>query len=202
MSEHRLAQNEALFLQRALDSDYRTGGIRLRQGEYQYTLAEAIAEVQLQLSFPDAKELIEKLYGKEKIEDIQFVRKIQTILKKMEKSGVLSILPKKKPWELQRYGLIGFRFRDSDNNLVTFATDDQIKKSQLLLQQLLKQRQVVTNHARMKSVSIVMLLLALAGSYGLVVWSILQPVIDPLVITVALASGVLCAVVLGRVFSG
>jgi hypothetical protein len=96
-----LTQTEIQFLQEALNSNYKAVNIRLRKGEYQYDLAKVIASFQLELYFPNVKEIIGKLFGEEKMNDTQFVRKIQTILKKMEKINVVRILPKKKPWELQ-----------------------------------------------------------------------------------------------------
>jgi len=85
-------------------------------------MAEGIASFQLELRFPDVKDIIERLYSEEKTDDPQFVRKIQTILKKMEKNDVVRILPKKKPWELQRYALSSFKFIDVDKKPVVLGT--------------------------------------------------------------------------------
>jgi len=82
MAQRKPTPGEMRFLQEALSADYKTGNIRLREGEYQYTLAKAIASFQLELYFPDVKSMTKKLYGEEKADDIQFIRKIQTILKK------------------------------------------------------------------------------------------------------------------------
>jgi hypothetical protein len=92
---------EIKFLEEAASADIVSINIRLREGEYQYNLVKAIASFQLDLMFPDVKDLIGRLYGEGKALDLQFVRKIQTILKKMEKSGIVRILPKKNPWQLQ-----------------------------------------------------------------------------------------------------
>ncbi|MFZ0966558.1 MAG: hypothetical protein WAN82_08045, partial [Candidatus Bathyarchaeia archaeon] len=144
MAQHRPTLSEMRFLQEALSADYRTSNIRLREGEYQYTLAKAIASFQLGLRFPDVKDIIKGLYGEEKASDIQFIRKIQTILKKMEKSSIVQILPKKKPWDLQRYALTSFKFQDVDKNLVAFATDYQIKQTQDMLRSISNQREAPT----------------------------------------------------------
>jgi hypothetical protein len=100
-----LTPSEIQFLQEALSAEYKISSIRLRDGEHQHSLAKAIASFQLELCFPDVKDIIKRLYGEEKTADVQLVRKIQTILKKMEKSNIVKILPKKKPWELQKYAL-------------------------------------------------------------------------------------------------
>jgi len=105
-------QKELEDLERALRSETKAVNIRLREGEYQLGLAKAIASSELELRFPDVKDLVRKLFGEKKTEDLQFVSKIQTILKKMEKSGVIRIMPKKMPWELQKYTLSSFRFQD------------------------------------------------------------------------------------------
>jgi len=69
------------------------------------------------------------LYGKEKSKEIRFLRKIQTILKKMEKSGIIEILPKEKPLELQRYALSSFKFQDVEKNLVVLATESEKRET-------------------------------------------------------------------------
>ena len=89
MPEPRLTQSEIQFLQEALSSDFRMSNIRLREGEHQYSLAKAIAAFQLELYFPDVKDIIRKLYGEQQTSDVQLVRKVQTILKKMEKSNIV-----------------------------------------------------------------------------------------------------------------
>jgi len=45
-------------LQEALVANYKTGDIRLREGEYRYDLEKAIASFQLELYFPDVKDII------------------------------------------------------------------------------------------------------------------------------------------------
>ena len=114
MSQRRFTLNEIRSLQEALSSDLMKAKLRLREGEHQFTLAKAIGEMQLGLTLPDVKDVIRKMSGDKETEDMQVVRKIQTILKKMEKSNVVRILPKKKPWELQRYMLVSFKFQDAE----------------------------------------------------------------------------------------
>jgi hypothetical protein len=187
------------FLQEALSADYRTSNIRLREGEYQYTLAKAIASFQLELRFPDVKDIIKGLYGEEKASDIQFIRKIQTILKKMEKSNIVQILPKKKPWELQRYALTSFKFQDADKNLVTFATDYQIKQAQDMLRSISNQREAPT--VKLNKIRIYMLVLIVAAFYTTSVWALMQYVINPIIFVLAFSVAVACSVMLGKVLS-
>jgi hypothetical protein len=101
VSQRRLEPSESQVLDEAFRTDVRSTNIRLREGEYQYSLAMAIASFQLGLSFPDVKELTKKLYGEERASDIQFIRKIQTILKKMEKSNIVS-MSTRVSWFLQQ----------------------------------------------------------------------------------------------------
>ena len=129
MSETKSTLTETQIAEESLNSNAKTVNIRLREGEYQYDLAKGIAFFQLELNFPDVKDLATKLYGEENANDDHFIRKIQTILKKMEKSNIVKILPKKKPWELQRYALSGFNFEDVDKNRVRLATPKQIRQA-------------------------------------------------------------------------
>lgn len=116
MSHEKSGRKDIECLKEALDCEAKAVNIRLREGEYQFSLAKAIASFELELAFPDVKDLVKKLFGDKNAEDLQFISKIQTILKKMEKSGVIKILPKDKPWERQRYALSSFKFQDVDKN--------------------------------------------------------------------------------------
>lgn len=194
MSQRRLAQSEIKFLEEASKSEYVNGSIRLREGEYQYNLVNAIASFQLELAFPDVKELIRKLWGDEKTTDLQFVRKVQTILKKMEKSNIVRILPKKNPWQLQRYALSSFRFRDSDKNLVVLATDEQLKHMQDLLQSVITY-EGKTQRNYFKAVTLVLLAVA---AYAAVLVSLFQPTINPLLFIFGLLISIACSVILGE----
>lgn len=204
MSQRKLTPVEVQFLQEALNADYRIATIRLREGEYQYALAKTIAAFQLDLYFPDVKEIIKRLYEEDKAEDIQFVRRIQTILKKMEKSNILTILPKKKPWELQKYALTSFKFQDSDKNLVALATDEQIKHSLIILSAMVNQKQIEiikpTNIRKM--LSIIALLFSIVASYGFVLWNFMQPAIEPLIFIPAFTFAIVCSILLGKILSG
>lgn len=194
MSHHKLSPGEIGFLEEAMKSDYKDASIRLREGEYQYSLAKAIASFHFELHFPDVKDIIRRLYGEEKANDLQFVRKVQTVLKKMEKSGILRILPKSKPWELQRYALISFKFQDSDKNPVSFATDENIEEMQKQLHSMGNEKEAFnTNIARLAA-----LILLAAVSYVAVLWTLIRPIIDPVIFVPALGISVLFSVLLGE----
>ena len=203
MSDPRLTPDEAQFLQEALKTDYKLSSIRLREGEHQYSLAKTIASFQLELSFPDVKDIIRRLYGEEKTADVQLVRKIQTILKKMEKSGIVKILPKKKPWELQKYTLSSFKFQDIDKNMTTFATDEQIKQAQNLLNTTLTQLQEGPGKLgsfKHKTYTFT-LALAVAAAYAAIVWEVLQPTISATVFVSAFTIAIAGSVGLGKMLS-
>jgi hypothetical protein len=199
LAQHRPTLSETRFLQEALNADYKTGNIRLREGEYQHTLAKAIASFQLELHSPDVKDIIKGLYGEEKANDIQFIRKIQTILKKMEKSNIVKILPKKKPWDLQRYALTSFKFQDVDKNLVTFATDDQIKQAQDMLRSVSNHPEAPT--VRLNKIKICILVLIVVAFYATSVWALMQYFINPIIFVLAFSVAIACSVILGKALS-
>jgi hypothetical protein len=201
VSQQRLEPSEVRALQEALNSESKNVNIRLRGGEYQYSLAKAIASFELELVFPDVKDLIRNLYGEGKADDIQFIRKIQTILKKMEKSGIVTILPKSKPWDLQRYALLSLKFEDVDRNLVILATDEQITQAQLLLNSASSQIEPSeTNPIVFKLEALALALIIIAG-YIIGVWALSLTVIDLIVFVPAFSMAVSCSLVLGRLLS-
>jgi hypothetical protein len=200
VSQPKLTLNEIKFLQEALSSDYKVAGIRLREGEYQFELSKTIAGFQLELYFPNVKDLIKKLHGEEKAGDVQLVRKTQTILKKMEKSGVIKILPKTKPWELQRYGLLSLKFIDADKNQVILATDEQIQQARE------KIRSIVNQTASKSPVSVIklkvyVLAFLIIVSYVAIIWNLLQPIINPSILIIAFLLATLCSIILGKALS-
>lgn len=201
MSQRRLVPSEVQVLDEAFRTDTKSTNIRLREGEYQYSLARAIASFQLELGFPDVKELIRKLYGEERASDIQFVRKIQTILKKMEKSNIVSILPKKKPWDLQRYALSSFRFEDVDKSFVVLATDDQVRQAEALLTSLSAQDQPSVGSSRAFGAKTLLLALIVVISYCVSVWTLTLPLVDPLVFIPAFTVAIVFSLLLGRTLS-
>jgi hypothetical protein len=199
LSQPKLTPREVILLQEALSADYKIVNIRLREGEYQFNLAKAIASFQLELYFPDVKDIIKKLYGAEKTNDIRFVRKIQTILKKMEKSNIVRILPKKKPWELQRYMLSSFKFQDVDKNLVILTTDQQIEQRQNLLNSILSRQGTPT--AKLSNIKIYILVSMVSISYMAIVWDIIQSTITPIIFVPAFSIAVVCSLILGKMLS-
>lgn len=194
MSQRRLSPSEVKFLEEASKAKYLNGTIRLREGEYQFNLVNAIASFQLDLMFPDVKDLVRKLWGEEKTNDLQFVRKVQTILKKMEKANIVRILPKKNPWQLQRYALSSFKFQDSDKNLVILATDQQLKQMQDQLHSALTyQEKARTNYSKAIALGSLAVI-----SYVVVLMALLQPTISPIVFVSGLFVSVVCSLMLGR----
>jgi hypothetical protein len=194
LSRRPLSPSEIRFLEDAARADFVSCSIRLREGEYQHNLVSAIAAFELELMFPDVRDLIRRSWGEGKTNDLQFVRKIQTILKKMEKSNIVSILPKKNPWQLQRYAVSSFKFEDSDKNLVVLATDEQLRQMQELLRSALTQRK--TDERNFPAMFALMFLAV--SAYTGVVWSLVQPIINSVVFIIALSISVICSVALGR----
>ncbi|MEM0007035.1 MAG: hypothetical protein QXP36_13565 [Conexivisphaerales archaeon] len=201
MSEHKLTPTEIQFLQEALSSDYKVASIRLREGEYQYELSKTIASFQLELHFPNVKDLIKRLHGEEKINDVQLIRKTQTILKKMEKSGVIKILPKTKPWELQRYALLSLKFIDSDKNHISLATNEQIQQAKEKLKTILNMHKMAIYPTGLLKLRAYMLAFIVVLSYVILVWNLLQPVIDPIVVIGSFSIATVCSITLGKILS-
>jgi hypothetical protein len=201
MSHLKLTATEKQILQDALSSDYRVVGIRLREGEYQFELSKAIADFQLELHLPDVKDLIKKLHGAEKVDDVQLVRKIQTILKKMEKSGVIKILPKTKPWELQRYALLSLKFIDIDKNHVSLATDEQIQQAKDKIKRIISQQNLSKLPQNILRSKVYVSAFLITLSYAILVWNLLQPIINPIIFAITFSLATLCSIVLGRSLS-
>jgi len=200
LSQRRLP-SEVEFLQDILAADYKITSIRLREGEYQYDLAKAIASFQLELNFPHVKDIIQRLYGEEKADDISFIRKIQTILKKMERNNVVKILPKRKPWALQRYVLSSFRFEDVDKNRVEFVSDQQIVQMKDRLQSMMSQQGASAAKLGNSKIKILALVFTLVLSYAAVLWDLIQPIINPIIFIPAFSIAVICSLMLGRTLS-
>jgi len=202
MSQRKLTLDEIKFLQEALKADFKIVNLRLREGEYQHTLAKAIASFQLELYFPDVKDLVRRLYGEEKTNDVQFIRKIQTILKKMERSSIVKILPKKRPWDLQRYALSSFKFQDADKNLVILVTEQETRDAKELLETVLTRQEAIMakKMVDIKVQAFVFALMALT-LYAATLWAIIQPVINPIIFVLAFSFATLCSVMLGKVLA-
>jgi len=201
LSQPRLTPSEIRFLQDALDADYKACDIRLREGEYQYDLAKAIVSFQLELLFPDVKDIIKKSYGEDKANDIQFIRKVQTILKKMERRKVVRILPKNKPWELQRYVLSSFKFLDADKNSVVLATDQQIEEARNLLNSMLSVQVKLQAKPSITKTRIFLLVFVVVASYAAIVWALMQPTINPMIFVPAFCIAIAFSIMLGKILS-
>jgi len=200
LSQDKLTPREIRFLQEVLSAGYKIVNIRLREGEYQCNLAEAIASFQLELCFPDVKDITKRLYGEERTNDTQFIRKIQTILKKMQKSNVVRIMKKEKPWELQRYALLSFKFQDVDKNLIVLATDQQIERMQGLLHSLLSQLEKPRAISNLKF-KIFVLVFVIVASYAAILWDLMQLALNPIIFVSAFSIAVACSLMLGKILS-
>ena len=201
LSHHGLIPSEIQFLQEVVSAEYKICNIRLREGEYQYELAKTIASFQVELYFPDVKDIIKRLYGEEKTNDTRFVRKIQTILKKMEKGKVVKILPKKNPWELQRYALSSFKFQDVNKNHVILTADQQIRQMQSRLHSILSQQEKPKARARDIRTNLFILICIIATSYVVILWDLTQPTINSIIFVIGLSIAVACSLVLGKILS-
>lgn len=200
MSHSKLTPKETQVLQEALSSDYKTVDIRLREGEHQFILAKTIASFQLEPYFPNVKQIIKRAYGKEKAKSIQFRRKTQTILKKMEKNNVVRILPKKKPWELQKYAISSFKFQDTEKKRITLAKDQQIKQVQKLLISTLSPEKATAKLSNKKT-KICLLVFTVAASYTTILWDLTESIIHPIISIPALSVAVVCSLMLGKTLS-
>lgn len=197
MSQGGLDPTESRLLEESMRSDFKDVNIRLRKGNFQYDLAKGIASFQLELRFPDVKDIIERLYGEEKNDEPQFVRKIQTILKKMEKNDVVRILLKQKPWELQRYALLSFKFIDVDKKPIILATPEEINRAQKLLNSTPSPQQMPAPNSHVNT-KILLSTTIIAASYILVLWSLLQPIIQLFIFVPAFCTAIAFSVVLGK----
>lgn len=201
MSQNGLTAEELGVLKGSLNSKNKAVNIRLRQGEYQFELAKGIASFELELGFPSVKDLIRKLYGEQRTQDISFVRKIQTILKKMEKSNIVTILPKKKPWELQKYALTSFRFQDVEKNQIILATQSEIQQTldSVYSQQSPDSISVPGSSYAVPKIGI--LVFAIIISYAAILWTLIQATIDPVIFVSAFCVATICSILLGITIS-
>lgn len=197
MAHHDLTKDQMEILSRTLDSETKSINIRLRKGEYQFDLAKEIASQELQLKFPNAKDLVRRLYGEEKEQNTRFMNKIQTILKKMEKSGVVQILPKNKPWELQKYALLSFKFQDVEKNLIALGTDDQIKQARNLLHSEPAVQGMTSTEQNYIRIKIFALVLVAIISYATIMWTLTQPIVNVIILIIAFGGASVCSLLLG-----
>jgi hypothetical protein len=184
-------------LTKALDSIVKPVNIRLREGEYQFSLTKAIASFEFELRFPDVKDLTKRLYGEKSIEDQQFLNKIQTILKKMEKSGVIKILPKEKPWELQRYALMSFKFLDVERNSVSFATKDEIEKTRRAMNSQPKSEHATIQRPKNKNLQFTLLIVTIAVSLSLAIWTLTQSPVNLAIFMAVFSLAAISSTILG-----
>ncbi len=78
----------------------------------------------------------------------------------MEKSNIVKILPKKKPWDLQRYALTSFKFEDVDKNIVIIATNNQLRRSLESLNSIMKKQKLYpTQMAKLNTLVLAVMLI-------------------------------------------
>lgn len=201
MSEPRPKGESLEFLEEALKSEAKAVSIRLREGEYQFGLASTIASFELELHFPDVRDIVKKLFGQKKTDDQQFLNMIQTILKKMEKSGVIKILPKEKPWELQRYMLSSFKFQDVEKNIIAFATNSDVDKTLELIHTQPTLKSISANQPAHMTIWIPILILLVIGSYGTIIWFLSQAIINLIMFGLAFSVAAISSILLGILIS-
>lgn len=204
MTERKPSAEELEDLEKAINCEARAVKIRLREGEYQYSLVKAIASFELGLHFPDVKELVQRLYGEKRTEDPQFLSKIQTILKKMEKSGIVKILPKEKPWELQRYSLCCFKFLDVEKNQIVLATKAEIENTrELIHSQSSIARDVMRRPKRSININrgILLLIFVAVVSYSAIVWTLTLSTVNLVVFASAFCVAIACSILLAILIS-
>lgn len=204
MTERTPSAKELEDLEGAMNSEAKAVNIRLREGEYQHSLAKAIAAFELKLHFPDVKELVQKLFGEKRTIETQFLSKIQTILKKMEKSGIVKILPKEKPWELQRYALCSFKFLDVEKNQIVLATKAEIENTRgLIHSQSSKGNEAVARPKRTTSINagILLLIFVTVASYSAIIWTLTLPAVGLAVFASAFCAAIACSILLGILIS-
>ncbi len=201
MSQNGLTAEELEVLKGSLNSGNKAINIRLRQGEYQFELAKGIASFELELAFPSVKDLIGRSYGEQRTQDISFVRKIQTILKKMEKSNIVTILPKKKPWELQRYALTSFKFQDVEKNQIILATQSEIQQTLDSVYSRRSPDSVSIPRSSYAIPKIGILVFAIIISYAAILWALIQATIDPVIFVSAFCVATVCSILLGVTIS-
>ncbi len=201
MSEARPERESLEFLEEALKSEAKAVSIRLREGEYQFGLARTIASFELELHFPDVRDIVKKLFGQKRTDDQQFLNMIQTILKKMEKSGVVKILPKEKPWELQKYMLSSFKFQDVEKNQVAFATNSDIDRTLELIHNRPINKIAPGHRPTRVTIWILTLTLVAIGSYATIIWVLSQAFINLIIFVLAFIIAAISSVLLGILIS-
>lgn len=120
----------------------------------------------------------------------------------MEKSNIVRILPKTKPWDLQRYTLSSFKFQDVDKNVVILATDEQMKQTHDVLYSISVQKGKAAARLVGNRIKIVMFALIVCISYAMSVWVLMQHTINSAIFIIAFSVAVVSSLLLGRAFSG
>jgi hypothetical protein len=116
----------------------------------------------------------------------------------MEKSNIVLILPKTKPWELQKYALTSFKFQDVDKNFIVLATEDQIKQTQNLKSKPSQQQMPPAKPINYFKIKILTLAFIAILSYVAVMWTIAQTNINLAILVPAFIIAIACSLILGK----
>jgi hypothetical protein len=115
----------------------------------------------------------------------------------MEKSGIIEILPKEKPWELQRYALSSFKFQDVEKNLVVLATESEKRETLDLIHSVPhKEHEIVLKPDHMRA-RILLLTCFVIASYVVILWTLTQPTSSPIIFVLAFCIAPMCSILLG-----
>lgn len=109
----------------------------------------------------------------------------------------MQILPKNKPWELQKYALLSFRFQDVEKNLVALATDDQIEQARNLLHDKSAVQGTIPTEQNYVEIKIFALVLVAIISYATIMWTLTQPIVNVIVLILAFCAASVCSLLLG-----
>jgi hypothetical protein len=167
-----------------------------------------IASCQLEMKLLDVREIIERLFGENKVNDTKLIRKIQTILKKMEKSGFIKILKKKRPWDLQTYALTSFKFIDTEKNNIFFATVQDVDRARArTLLRAIPNRKAISNQegsvpkTYSRNTRLLIFIFLVSLSYSSILWNLTQRSINPVMLIFTLSAAMVFSIVLGRTLS-
>jgi K+-sensing histidine kinase KdpD len=115
----------------------------------------------------------------------------------MEKSGVIKILPKEKPWELQRYALTSFKFLDVEKNSVSFATNDEIEKTGQAMNSRPKSESAPVQLPKSMNLQLPLLIAIIAVSLSLTIWTLTQSPVNLAIFIAAFFLAVTSSAILG-----
>jgi prepilin signal peptidase PulO-like enzyme (type II secretory pathway) len=84
---------------------------------------------------------------------------------------------------------------------VILATDDQIRQAQALLDSLSDQDQSPASRSAVFGAKAVLLTLIIVIFYGISVWALTLPLVDPIIFIPAFTIAIICSLLLGKALS-